>query len=129
MKRALASILLLIYFCVSTGFVVSMHYCMNQLDAVKVGAADLEKCGKCGMQTEDKDGCCREEVKVLKLQQDQQVVKLLMPSLTLAPVELPLSQHLALPFQNFVQAQVLDHPDPPLRSAQPVYLSNCVFRI
>lgn len=129
MKRALASILLLIYFCVSTGFVVSMHYCMNQLDTVTVGAADMEKCGKCGMHTEDSDGCCREEVKVVKLQQDQQVAKLLMPSLSLAPIELPLSLHLALPFQNFVQAQVLHQPDPPLRSSQPVYLSNCVFRI
>jgi hypothetical protein len=129
MKRAFASILLLIYFCVSTGFVVSMHYCMNQLDAVTVGVADVEKCGKCGMHTADSDGCCREEVKVVKLQQDQQVAKLLMPSLSLALVEQPLSQHLALPFQNFVQAQVLYHPDPPLQGAQPVYLSNCVFRI
>lgn len=129
MKRALASILLLLYFCVSTGFVVSLHFCMNQLDAVQVGAANSEKCGKCGMHTEDSDGCCREEVKVIKLEQDQQLAKLLMPSLTLVPVELPLSQHLALPFQNFVQARVLHFPDPPLRSSQPVYLSNRVFLI
>ena len=129
MKRALASILLLIYFSVSTGFVVNMHYCMNKFDSVEIGAADSEKCGKCGMHTEDSDGCCRDEVKVVKLQQDEQLAKLLMPSLTLALVEMPLSQHLALPFQNFIQAQLLDHPDPPLRSGQPVYLSNCVFRI
>lgn len=129
MKRALASILLLIYFCVSTGFVVSMHYCMNKVDLVKVGATESEKCGKCGMHTEDSDGCCRDEVKVVKLQQDEQLAKLLMPSLTLAPVEMLLSQHLALPFHNFVQAQVLDDPYPPLRRSQPVYLSNCVFRI
>ena len=129
MKRAFASILLLIYFCVSTGFVVSMHYCMNKFESVKVGTADSEKCGKCGMHTEDSDGCCREEVKVVKLQQDEQLAKLLMPSLTLAPVEMPLSQHLALPFQNFVQAQLLPHPDPPLRTGLPVYISICVFRI
>jgi hypothetical protein len=129
MKRALASILLLIYFCVSTGFVVSMHYCMNKFESVKVGTASSEKCGKCGMYAKDKDGCCRDEVKVVKLQQDQQVAKLLMPSFALAPAELPLSQHLTLPFQNFVQTQVLKHPDPPLRSGPPVYLSNSVFRI
>ena len=129
MKRFLASILLLIYFCVSTGFVVSMHYCMNKFDSVQVGAADSEKCGKCGMHTEDSDGCCRDEVKVVKLQQDSQLAKLLMPSFSMAPVQLTLSQHLVLPFQNFVQAQIIEYPDPPLRSGQPVYLSNCVFRI
>lgn len=129
MKRVFASILLLLYFCVSTGFVVSMHYCMNKFDSVKVGAPESEKCGKCGMHTEDSEGCCRDEVKVVKLQQDEQLAKLLMPSLTLPPVELPLSKHLALPFQNYVQAYLLEEPDPPLRKSQPVYLSNCVFRI
>src|ERR687890_814593 len=110
MKRFLASILLLIYFCVSTGFVVSMHYCMNKFDSVQVGAADSEKCGKCGMHTEDSDGCCRDEVKVVKLQQDSQLAKLLMPSFSMAPVQLTLSQHLVLPFQNFVQAQIIEYP-------------------
>lgn len=108
---------------------VSMHYCMNKFDSVQVGAAESEKCNKCGMHTEDSGGCCRDEVKVVKLQMDKQVAKMLMPSLALAPVKLPLSQHLVLPFQNFQQANILTYAGPPLPSSQPVYLSNRVFLI
>ena len=128
MKRFAAFILLLIYFTVSTGFVVSMHYCMNQFDSVQVGAAS-DKCSKCGMHINDSGGCCRDEVKVVKLQMDKQVAKMLFSSLSFAPVELPLSQHLALPFQNFQQAIEAVPTGPPLLSNQPVYLSNRVFLI
>ncbi|MGV3656906.1 MAG: HYC_CC_PP family protein [Chitinophagaceae bacterium] len=129
MKRFLAFILLLIYFTVSTGFVVSMHFCMNKFESVQVGAASSDKCGKCGMHTEDSGGCCRDEVKVVKLQMDKQVAKMLLPSLSLSPVELPLSQHLATPFQNFQQAVEPVPTGPPPISSQPVYLSNRVFLI
>lgn len=128
MKKLTAFILLLIYFTVSTGFVVSMHYCMNQFDSVQVGAAS-DKCSKCGMHTADSGGCCRDEVKVVKLQVDKQVAKMLFSSLSFAPVALPLSQHLSLPFQNFRQVIEPAPTGPPLISNQPVYLSKRVFLI
>lgn len=102
---------------------------MNKFESVKVGNAASEVCGKCGMHTEDSDGCCRDEVKVVKLEIDKQVAKVLAPSLALLPVELPLSQHLVLPFQNFEQADVVANTGPPLLSSPPIYLSNRVFRI
>ncbi len=108
---------------------VSMHYCMNSFESVQVGAASSDKCGKCGMHTEDSNGCCRDEVKVVKLQMDTQIAKMLLPGLSLSPVELPLSQHLVLPFQNFEQAVEMVPTGPPLISSQPVYLSNRVFLI
>lgn len=129
MKKLLASIVLLVYFTVSTGFVVSMHYCMNKFDSVQVGLPKSETCGKCGMHTEDSGGCCRDEVKVVKLQQDTQVAKVLIASFTLVLAELPLSQHLHLPFQNFEQAHVVSATGPPLLSSPPIFLSNRVFRI
>ena len=107
---------------------VNMHYCMNQFDSVQVGAAS-DKCSKCGMHTADNGGCCRDEVKVVKLQMDKQVNQIIFSSLSLAPVELPLSQHLATPFQNFQQAIQAVPTGPPLLSNQPVYLSNRVFLI
>jgi len=65
MKRVLASLLLLVYFTVSTGFVVSLHYCMDRFDSAELGRSAAGKCQKCGMH---KDGCCHDEVKVVKLQ-------------------------------------------------------------
>ena len=129
MKRLLAFLLLLIYFTVSTGFVVSMHYCMNQFAAVQVGATAQEQCSKCGMHTADSGGCCREEVMVVKLQVDKQVPKMLLPGKALTPVALSLSAHLVAPFQNFQQAAKRVDTGPPVLSSQPVYLFNRVFRI
>ena len=129
MKKLLASILLMIYFTVNTGFVVSMHYCMDKIDSVQIGAVENEKCNKCGMHTEDSDGCCRDEVKVLKLQQDPLVAKVLLPIVAQTPVELPLSMHLIAPFYNFQLADDYDYFRPPLISEQDTYLSNCVFRL
>ena len=107
---------------------VSMHYCMNQFDSVQVGAAS-DKCSKCGMHTADSGGCCRDEVKVVKLQMDKQVAKMLFSSLSFAPVEISLSQHLALPFQNFKHLTEPVPTGPPLLGELPVYLSNRVFLI
>src|SRR4051812_32941329 len=65
MRRIFAFILLLIYFSLSTGFVVSMHYCMNRFDSAQLGSSHKDHCHKCGMHN---DGCCRDEVAVIKLQ-------------------------------------------------------------
>lgn len=108
---------------------VSMHYCMNKVDSVELGATETEMCNKCGMHTEDSDGCCRNEVKVVKLQQDQVQAKLLFPVFTQTPVELPLSQHLVTPFYNFTEQYKSFPLRPPLISEQETYLTNCVFRI
>jgi hypothetical protein len=129
MKQLLAAILLMIYFTVNTGFVVSMHYCMDKIDSVQIGAVESEKCNKCGMHAEDSDGCCRDEIKVLKLQQDPLVAKVLLPVVEQTPVELPISSLLITPFYNFQQADEYDHFRPPLISEQDTYLSNCVFRL
>ena len=70
MKKLAASILLLIYFTVTTGFVVSVHYCMNKLDSIQLGDNSSEECGKCGMHVEDSGGCCKDDVKLVKMQAD-----------------------------------------------------------
>src|SRR5919205_3478135 len=69
MKKVLAAILLLIYFTVNTGFTVSMHYCMDRLASTKIGAHHTDKCPYCGMKIKP-GGCCKDQVKVVKLQQD-----------------------------------------------------------
>lgn len=129
MKKFLASILLVIYFTASTGFVVSSHYCMDEFNAAEIGLAQSDSCSKCGMHTSDSTGCCRSEIRVLKLQQDVQMVKtilsLFQPAFSFVhPVE-----HIATSFYNFLfPASYYQHP-PPLISKQDIYLSNCVFRL
>ncbi|MDB5251753.1 MAG: hypothetical protein JWP27_922 [Flaviaesturariibacter sp.] len=128
-KKALAAILLLAYFMVSTGFTVNLHYCMNKFQSWDVGAAK-EKCGRCGMKVRKASGCCRDEVKVVKLQQDVLGAAAIVYDLT-AP---------AVVGNAFFYADIVPHADrqpslaplphgPPMIGRQDTYLRNCVFRI
>jgi hypothetical protein len=126
MKKILASILFLVYFAVSTGFVVSMHYCMDRFDSAQLGASGNDKCPKCGMHKDG--GCCRDVVKVVKLQTDHIVA----PATTLLlpmPVAEPLHEMIFLPSFAIDQQPGLSVAHSPPRSGQDIYLQNRVFRI
>jgi hypothetical protein len=126
MKKVLASLILLVYFTVSTGFVVSLHYCMDRFDSVQLGRSASMKCEKCGMHKNG--GCCHDDVKVVKLQLAHIAANAQMPALEapLCPVsELSLFQIPIFTTQAPVQAPT---HGPPLGSP-PAYLLNGVFRI
>ena len=72
MKRFASVIVLLLYFAFSSGVVVNLHYCMNRFDSFQLGSTESEVCGKCGMHTQDSDGCCHDEIKIMKIDDDQQ---------------------------------------------------------
>ncbi len=129
MKRVATSILLVIYFVVSSGFAVNLHYCMDKFHSWELGTDENEKCDQCGMMTEKSSGCCRDEVKLVKIQQDVFQSKSTIYSFALPflishyPINLLLSsQKLILPKEYFNHTH-------PLLSKQYTYLSNCVFRI
>lgn len=128
MKQVVASILLLVYFVVSTGFVVSVHYCMDKVNAVQLGDAARDKCNKCGMPLKDKKGCCKDEVRVFKMQVDQAFAKFVKTDFSLSP---DLSSHsqffLATLFREIKLSAPVAH-GPPL-SEQDTYLQNRVFRL
>lgn len=128
MKKLLATISLLIYFVVSTGFVVSVHYCMDKLNGIEWGEADSDHCGKCGMTITDSDGCCKDEIKLMKLKVDQTIAKLVQNQFS-APVipALSFSYLLPLPIAEYITEEPVAH-GPPL-SEQDTYLQNRVFRI
>ena len=44
---------------------------MNRLASVHLFETAVDVCGRCGMDTHESGGCCRDEVKVVKLEQDQ----------------------------------------------------------
>jgi hypothetical protein len=129
MKRVLAAILLLVYFTVSTGFAVSLHYCMDRLDSAELGASRADSCGKCGMHVEDSNGCCRDEVKVVKLSTDHFAAQVL-ASFASATAAMPVhTEYLILPFYNFSGIKETIAHSPPLPDKQDTYLQNCVFRL
>jgi hypothetical protein len=128
MKKGIAAILLLLYVAFSSGVVISFHYCMDSFDSLQLGASEFDVCGTCGMHKEDGNACCNDEVKIFKIQDDQQFsavnFKFAAPDAMvttlpdLCKITYAVSRH-----QLFLQ-----NHSPPL-SHQDTYLQNCVFRI
>ena len=69
MRKALVIALASVYLLVSSGVVVNMHYCMGKLATLGIGHHDSKTCEKCGM---DNNGCCKDEVRVVKIQDNQE---------------------------------------------------------
>jgi hypothetical protein len=129
MKKALAYLLLLIYFTASTGFIISSHYCMDKFDSVRFGNAESDTCGKCGMhQGENK--CCFDDVQVLKLNKSHLASQVEIPDFSLPePVSFSSDFLLTALFNAGTENKDYLVHIPPLISDQKVYLANCVFRI
>ena len=128
MKKLAATIVLFIYFVVSTGFVVSVHYCMDVFNAVELGHTEDDACNTCGMPINDKDGCCKDEVKVLKIKVDQLVSKLVKTDFSLQAIPVTQTPFYFTPlYSKFEKTEPVAH-GPPL-SEQDTYLQNRVFRI
>ena len=130
MKKTVAVISLACYLLVTTGVVINHHYCMKRLASVQVFGSAKTFCGKCGMHIKKSKGCCRDEVKVMKLQTDQNnfsAEAFSIPAMEIMAIT-P-SQFIAALFYNGQgQVHFLNH-SPPLLSAQDTYLQINVFRI
>ena len=130
MKKLMTSIALVCYLAVSSGIVINYHYCMNRLASTQLFATAKPVCGKCGMHTKKSNGCCHDDVKVVKLQLDQNTISDLvynLPSLDALPI-IP-SQFIAAAFYNINEQRHFHNHSPPLLSAQDTYLQINVFRI
>jgi hypothetical protein len=128
MKKGIAAILLVLYVAFSSGVVLSFHYCMDAFDSVQLGDKKSDYCGICGMHKEKGNECCKDEVKIFKIQDDQQAsaisFKFSTPDVIVAI--LPVWNEAVL--INTTQQLFLNTHSPPL-SKQDTYLQNCVFRI
>ena len=128
MKRSAVTILAIIYFAISSGVVVNIHYCMGKMSSVKLEAWSPNECA-CGKKMESKKGCCRTELKVVKIQDAQ---KATYADFAIHAPVIPLVSELNLLQTPFYNAQVILLPkehSPPISSGQDTYLRNCVFRI
>jgi hypothetical protein len=130
LKKGIVTILAVLYFAVSSGVVINMHYCMNRFDCAVLGAKASDRCSKCGMHTNKSKGCCHDEVKLIKLQQDQKLSDFLYVLQNVSPVISIPSVFIISPLQHAreVISFNTNHP-PPLYKEQDTYLQNCVFRI
>ncbi len=118
------------YLAVTAGVVINFHYCMDKLASAKLFEKKAKKCGQCGMHTTDSNGCCRDEQKVVKMDDDQQIT--IDFSYSLPSVEAlthNTSDFIIASFYNVPPSGRYQNHPPPLLSAQDSYLQNNVFRI
>jgi hypothetical protein len=78
MKKLFTITLAFLYLAITSGLVLEMHYCMGKLAASEfsfVTHDHSKACSKCGMEN-GKNKCCKDEVKVVKLQDVHKQVSL-----------------------------------------------------
>ena len=127
MKKALVAILAFLYLAISSGVVVSTHYCMGKIASVDYGYNGHNICSTCGM--EQKGECCHTEFKVVKLQDAHQLAQAGI-ELMKVPVEAPVYHH----YENYSSLSAVtffsSYPHaPPDQRVNSIYLYNNVFRV
>lgn len=129
MKKVLASISVLIYFAMTCGVIVNLHYCMGRVQSFEFYGTEKKVCDVCGMSLKNTHGCCKEEVKILKLQDDQNKSQV---SHSLKGVEVTVtipSDFIVASIYKVERTSHLNDHSPPLITEEDTYLQNCVFRI
>jgi hypothetical protein len=83
-----------------------------------------------GMNIHKSKGCCRDEVKIIKMETDQKAASHIVFELPALDdlVYLP-SQFITASFINVKETRHYQNHSPPLLTEQDTYLQNCVFRI
>jgi len=130
MRKITVIILAFLYFTASSGATMHLHYCMGKLIDWKLSEnSKVQKCLNCGMEKVPHKGCCKDEHKQLKVD-DQKPVEA-----NLSLVHL-ISTAVITPFFEltsvYVPSILEQHPltnAPPREQGLPLFIRNCVFRI
>lgn len=130
MKKLVLTISFLCYLTVTCGVVVNLHYCMDRLASVHFFGGESDTCGQCGMTMHEKNPCCHDEVKVVKLEQDQNKLSTPDYAITgLSEISIKPSEFFNAPFMAALKMSAGNDHSPPLLSEQDTYLQISVFRI
>ena len=130
MKKLIAGISFILYFAATSGVVINSHYCMKKLVSIHLFGEKPDVCGRCGMDMHDTGGCCRDEITVAKLVQDQVKIPVTLFELpSLEQASIPVSDFMLFPVTVTEEERHFHNHSPPLLSAQDTYLQNNVFRI
>lgn len=71
MKKFLLLILAFAYLATSSGATVYIHKCMGKTIEWDLKGDEGNKCAKCGMHKNAANDCCQDHVKMIKLQNEQ----------------------------------------------------------
>jgi hypothetical protein len=132
MKKIAVVILAFLYIITTTGANINLHYCMGELADWGLGSNESKTCGFCGMEKGDEkdNGCCKDELKFIKNDNDQKFVEsatytLKIPAVALLPVYTAFTciQSASVKEQNAVSHA------PPRYKGLPFYISNRTFLI
>ncbi|MCY7310723.1 MAG: hypothetical protein LH619_08090, partial [Chitinophagaceae bacterium] len=119
MKKIIFAISFVCYFAVTSGVVINSHYCMKRLVSVHLFDTSRDVCGRCGMENRESKGCCSDELKVVKLEQDQNKVAFATIEIpSLEPVASVPSGFIVAPFVNIFEQRHFHNHSPPLLSEQ-----------
>ncbi len=129
MKKVIAGILAFLYLTMSSGVVLEVHYCMGKIASVDLLAGLHDTCSRCGMK-EKKGSCCRDELKIYKLDTEHKNIT----NLALAALQTPVLAPAPVPAFNWQEAVLAVNSNirsnaPPDDTGPSRCIRNCVFRI
>ncbi len=126
MKRLLTFIIAIIYFCISSGFIMNVHYCMGKLSNVNIEIIPSTLCG-CGKK--ETKGCCKTESKFYKITDNYEATyanfNITIPTHTLPTFY----SHTHTVVTSTIATNIYNTHAPPIFRPQLIYILNCVFRI
>lgn len=126
----MAILSLAVYLIASCGIVINSHYCMKRLVAVRVFESKADACARCGMTIDKDNHCCHDEVKMVKMINDQNRIPVMLYDLSsFSPASSMVSEFLIQPILNGASLIPSQGHSPPLISLQDIYIKNRVFRI
>jgi hypothetical protein len=126
MKKLIVPFIAILYFTVSSGVVVNLHYCMGKLSSIKI---DVLAKNLCGCKTKKSGGCCKTTHKLLKIEDSH---KFSVNDYSFhTPVIVPMVHSIASQdFLQSIETKKITYPNaPPEFHRQDIYLHNCVFLI
>lgn len=141
MKKFLVTILAFVYLSSNIGATINMHYCMDKLVVWRLGDGKTKSkaCPYCSMAKTSQDkhcgkeskGCCKDEQKIVKLENDQKISEASpfpfsqIPSEAITPVFFDYSVEYA---SSLTEEYPLTHAPPRTKDVS-LFVLNCVFRI
>jgi hypothetical protein len=128
MKKLIASFTFIVYFAFACGVMVNYHYCMDRYTSFGLFTSASDQCSTCGMQIDHK-GCCHDEIKIVKLQNDYQTSSFAFVCKLAAPTIFIHSEFLVSPLYNEKNELNKTNHSPPLLPFHDIYLQDCTFRI
>ena len=121
-----------VYGTTTVGATVHLHFCMNKFISFDFTETENKTCGKCGMkESATKKGCCKDEVKQIKIDTDYQkstvesfIKTFQVPTIKYFPSLLEFN---AVVFN--LDANAINYSPPLLPSIQKRTILYCTYRI